>query len=650
MASPVDPLVGTVIDGRYEVLRKLARGGMATVYEALDLRLDRIIALKVMHRHLAEDPEFVARFQREARSAARLSHPHVVGVHDQGEADGLIYLAMEIVPGRTLRDVLREFGPLAPEQALVLLEPVLEALTAAHAAGFVHRDIKPENVLIADDGRVKVADFGLARALATGSTQATTGMIIGTVAYLSPEQVERGEADGRSDVYAAGILLYEMVTGAVPHEGESPLSVAYQHVNSDVPPPSRVRSGLPADVDALVVTATRRDPSRRYQSASDFLADVKRVRALLPAPRPFAVTRETLVVDSSEVARMRGSAMPAATITPPAGTSSHADAARGATQPVQGAVRHAVGADSDDIDEQPRRRRAGMVVALVVAIAVVLAGFGGWAIATGAFNQVTVPAVAGQSIDDASAALISQGFTIGTSSESFSETVAAGIVIDTDPSGGDSARAGSEIGLIVSKGPERYEVPDVRGMTAEQAMQALAASNLQVGTTSQGYDDAAPLGTIARTKPKIGTPLKRDDVVDIVVSKGPEPVQVPSVVGKKLANATSQLGAVGLDATIDRVYNEQVAKDVVISVKPKPGTTVDSGTSVALTVSKGPPPVEVPRLLDLRRKEAVAKLESLGLKAKVVTGDATPLNRVYSQDPPEGTMIPKGSTVTIRII
>ena len=649
MASPVDPLVGTVIDGRYEVRRKLARGGMATVYEALDLRLDRIIALKVMHRHLAEDPEFVARFQREARSAARLSHPHVVGVHDQGEADGLIYLAMEIVPGRTLRDVLREFGPLAPEQALVLLEPVLEALAAAHAAGFVHRDIKPENVLIADDGRVKVADFGLARALATGSTQATTGMIIGTVAYLSPEQVERGDADGRSDVYAAGILLYEMVTGAVPHEGESPLSVAYQHVNSDVPPPSHVRSGLPADIDALVVTATRRDPSRRYQSAGDFLADVKRVRALLPSPRPFAVTRDTLVVDASEVARMRGPAMPAAAIAPPAAAAAHADSsgAHHSTQPVH----HTADTDDDDdTDAQPRRRRGGLVVALVVAVAVVLAGFGGWAVATGVFNQVTIASVAGQSVDDASAALVAQGFTVAGSAEAFSETVAAGLVIDTDPPGGQSARGGSEIGLVVSKGPERYEVPDVRGMTSEQAVAALQQSNLQVGATTQGYDDTAPLGTIARTKPKIGTPMKRDDIVDIVVSKGPEPVQVPTVVGKKLANATSLLKDVGLDATVTRVYDEGIAKDVVISAKPKAGSTVDSGTSVTLTVSKGPPPVEVPALVDLRRKEAVAKLEALGLKAKVVTGAATPLNRVYDQDPKAGTMIPKGSTVTIRII
>ena len=285
--SGQDGLVGTTVDGRYRVLSLLARGGMATVYEALDLRLDRVVALKIMHPHLAHDQAFVSRFQREARAAARLTHGHVVAVYDQGDDNGIVYLAMEYVPGRTLRDVLRQYGPLTPEQALVFLDPVLEALVAAHAAGFVHRDIKPENVLISDDGRVKVADFGLARAVEADGHSVTQGMIIGTVAYLSPEQVERGEADGRSDVYAAGILLFEMITGQVPHAGESPLSVAYQHVNSDVPPPSSIVRAIPPEVDALVVTATRRDATLRYQTAFDFLADTRRIRASLPPPRPF---------------------------------------------------------------------------------------------------------------------------------------------------------------------------------------------------------------------------------------------------------------------------------------------------------------------------------------------------------------------------
>ena len=282
-AEPSDLFVGTVVDGRYQVLSRLARGGMASVYEAVDTRLDRVVALKIMHAALAEDPDFVARFRREARAAAQLSHPNVVAVFDQGEADGLPYLTMEFVPGRTLRDVLREYGSLTPEQALTILDPVLEALAAAHDAGFVHRDVKPENVLISDDGRVKVTDFGLARAV-TNVTAATQGMLIGTVAYLSPEHVERGDADARSDVYGAGICLFEMVTGQVPYGGENPLSVAYQHVNADVPPPSSLRPSIPPDVDALVATATRRDPAARYPDCRAFLADVRRVRATLPKP------------------------------------------------------------------------------------------------------------------------------------------------------------------------------------------------------------------------------------------------------------------------------------------------------------------------------------------------------------------------------
>ncbi|MFB0944351.1 MAG: protein kinase, partial [Candidatus Nanopelagicales bacterium] len=293
-------LIGQTLDQRYAVTSLLARGGMATVYLATDLRLDRVVALKVMHPHLASDPGFVARFQREARSAASLSHPHVVGVYDQGSSETHVYLAMEYLPGQTLRDVLDEYGPLSTEQALVLLDPVIEALTAAHGAGFVHRDIKPENVLISDDGRVKVADFGLARAVTSTESTHTTGMIIGTVSYLSPEQVEHGDADARSDIYSTGILLFEMITGTVPYSGDSPLSIAYKHVNSDVPPPSSVVNGIPPEADALVLSATKRDPALRYHTAQDFLSDVRRIRKSLPPPKPFVDLNNTLVVDRKD--------------------------------------------------------------------------------------------------------------------------------------------------------------------------------------------------------------------------------------------------------------------------------------------------------------------------------------------------------------
>lgn len=626
-----DPLVGQVIDGRYQVRSRLARGGMATVYEALDLRLDRIVALKVMHAHLADDPDFVSRFQREARSAARLTHPHVVAVYDQGASDGLIYLAMEYVPSRTLRDVLRQFGPLSPEQALVLLEPVLDALAAAHAAGFVHRDIKPENVLIADDGRVKVADFGLARAVASTNTSATQGMIIGTVAYLSPEQVERGEADGRSDVYAAGILLFEMVTGQVPHAGDSPLSVAYQHVNTDVPPPSSVRAQIPPDIDALVVTSTRRDPALRYQSAQDFLADVRRVRTVLPAPRPFSESRDTLIVDASTSARLA------------------AGAARAQTPKPVPPSPQAPAPQVDPTVTGPRRRRGSLVAIAAILVAAVLAGLGGWYLA-GPGRTMPTPDVIGQELEAARAAITAQQLTAVVGDEVFSEDVPKGHIASTDPGPGDGVQVEGDVVLHQSKGPERYTVPDVRGQTPAAATAAVTAANLVAGATTEAFDDTVPAGQVASTRPAIGDEVKKGTSVDLFVSKGPKPVDLPNVVGKKIAKATATLADLGLKVDTEQTYSEEAPKGEILAMTPTAGTTVNSGSTVALVVSKGPPPVTVPNLVDMPRAKAIAALKKLGLKARVVAGAATPLNRVYSQDPPAGTEIPKGSSVTIRII
>ncbi|HBJ73390.1 MAG TPA: Stk1 family PASTA domain-containing Ser/Thr kinase [Actinobacteria bacterium] len=625
-----DALVGQMVDGRYLVQARLARGGMATVYEALDVRLDRVVALKVMHRHLADDPDFVARFQREARAAARLAHPHVVGVFDQGASDGLVYLAMEYVPGRTLRDILREFGPLTPEQSLVLLDPILEGLAAAHAAGFVHRDIKPENVLVSDDGRVKVADFGLARAVATSNTSATQGVLIGTVAYLSPEQVESGEADERSDIYAAGILLFEMVTGQVPHAGTSPLSVAYQHVNQDVPSPSSLRPDIPADLDALVITATRRMPSQRYQNTQDFLADVRRVRSVLPTPRPFTDTRTTLVVDASTNARLNAGAQPPPPSSPQAIPSpSSGGGGRGGGR-------------------RNLSRRTWVLIGLAVATA--LAVLGGVLLSSALGHKIPTPNIVGQSVDEARTILATSGLTLDVGSEIFNESVPKDIVISSDPEAGTDIRESGAVVATVSKGPERYTIPATHGQSVAAATAALSALPIEVGTQIPVFDDTAPAGTVAGTRPAAGAEVKRDTTVELLVSKGAEPVQVPAIVGKKQAGAIAALKSVGLDASITRTYSENVAKGRVMSVKPAVGTTVNSGTSVELTVSDGPPPVIVPKLLDMRRRDAIAALTRLGLKAKVISGQATPLNRVYQQNPAAGTAIPKGSTVTISVI
>ena len=615
-------LVGTVVDGRYEVRALLARGGMATVYEALDTRLDRVIALKVMHPHLADDPGFVSRFEREAKAAARLSHPHVVGVFDQGESDGLVYLAMEYIPGRTLRDVVREFGPLTTEQALVFIDPVLEALVAAHAAGFVHRDIKPENVLISDDGRVKVADFGLARAVSDAGSSATTGMIIGTVAYLSPEQVEHGDADGRSDIYSAGILLFELITGETPHAGESPLAVAYQHVNTDVPAPSTVRPDVPAEADALVVAATRRDPGLRYPTAGAFLADVRRVREMLPPPRPFMDVRDTVVVDRATAARMTSGGPPTTSDTP--------------------SVRSASSGRS-------RSRRAPWV-ALIVAIAVGVAAFGGWWLAAGPGKTVPTPDVLGLSITAAEGALATAGLSLTIAEEQFSEQVPPETIISTDPAPGDGVREEGSVAATVSKGPERYLVPDVIGLAPDQAVAAITDANLATGGRSEEFSDNVLVGAVSSTEPAIGESVRPLTPIDLIISKGPKPVTVPEVVGKRAAAARVSLEESGLIVTVSSKFSEKVSDGRVISSSPSPGTRVDSGSTVALVVSKGPPPVVVPNLIDMPRKRAIAALAAVGLKAKVEAGGFTPLNRVISQSPGAGQETPKGSTVTIRII
>jgi len=626
-----DPLVGTIMDGRYRIVARLARGGMATVYEAVDTRLDRTVALKVMSPALAEDAEFIARFRREARAAAQLSHPHVVAVYDQGEADGVPYLAMEFVSGRTLRDVLRDYGALTPEQALTILDPVLEALSAAHDAGFVHRDVKPENILISDDGRVKVTDFGLARAV-TNVTSATQGMLIGTVAYLSPEHVERGDADARSDVYGAGICLFEMVTGQVPFAAENPLTVAYQHVNVDVPAASSLRPSIPPDVDALIATATRRDPAARYPDCRSFLSDVRRVRRTLPPPQPLSrATQDTLVVSEDLAIASAAGVVPPAVVT---------------ARPLAPGE---VPAGSRPI-RQRRRGRGWLIALLLLLLAVGGAAAAGWYLAAGPGKQVTVPGVIGMDQAAATVALQQVGLTLEVAGEEYSETVAAGLVISADPEPGGSAANGSAVAVVLSLGPERYAVPQLTGLTVEEAAAALAEAKLALGAETQAFDPVIATGKIIESVPAQGELLKPDTVVDIVVSKGPKPVKIPNLAGAEAGAAKSQLEGAGLVVTTSEDFSTEYAEGLVISTTPGKGEKVDVGGTVNLVISKGPPPVEVPYLIDMLRDDAVYLLNNLGFEVVINEPAFTPLDRVISQDPSSGTMLPFGSTVTITII
>lgn len=626
--AATDAFVGREFEGRYLIEKRIARGGMATVYRAVDTRLDRAVAIKVMHPSLAEDDAFVQRFQREARAAAALTHPNVVAVHDQGERDGLPYLVMEFVAGRTLRDVLTQHGRLSAAQSLAILEPVLDALAAAHAAGFVHRDVKPENILISDEGRVKVTDFGLARAV-TAAT-ATQGLLIGTVAYLSPEHVELGTSDARSDVYGAGICLFEMLTGSVPFAGDSPLNIAYQHVNADVPVPSRLVSGLDSDVDDLVETATRRDRDMRYADCAEFVERVRAVRRTLPPPAPLngsyspPVAPEpgtTLIVqrDSRDTTVVADGSAP-----PPAD--------RGAPS-------------------RRRRRRWGPIVALLLLIGAVSgAAFGAWYLAAGPGRTITVPGVLGLDLAAAADVAAQNELTVSVSGEEFSETVKAGLIISADPAPGASVAPGADIAVVISQGPERFAVPLLTGLTESQARDALVTAGLSVGDISSSWDDLIPAGEIISSSPAAGEALKADSPVALVVSKGPKPVSLPDLTGTPVDEASALLTSQGLEVSVTEEFSTVYSIGQVISTTPSAGEKVDVGSTVTLVVSQGPPPVEVPYLIDMFREEAVALIESLGLVADVQEGPFTPLNRVINQDPRAGSFIPVGSTVTITII
>ena len=599
--SEQDPLLGRLMDGRYRLDEVIARGGMATVYLSTDTRLDRIVAVKVMRPGLAEDPDFVERFAREARSAARLSSPEVVAVHDQGTdaATRTAFLVMEHVAGGTLRDVVEQ-GPVSPARALALLEPVLRALAAAHGAGLVHRDVKPENVLLGDDGRVKVADFGLARAIETSTLTVTTGLLIGTVAYLAPEQVEHGRADTRTDVYAAGVLLFELLTGAPPYASDSPLSVAYRHVHEDVPAPGSQVEGIPASLDELVVRATRRDPSARPVDAGAFLAELQAVRADLGAGSGGPVVRRTA---PTLVVRRE----------PPA-----------------------------DSPAPRRRRRTAWVLALVLLLAAALAG-GAYA-----FGTTATPEVLGLTRVQAEASLREAGLEVRLLPPRSDERVAATLVLDQDPGPGARLRKGDAVAIQESLGPDRRAVPaGVVGATEAAGTAALQRAGLARGPVSRVFD-ARPDGTVLSADPAPGARLKPGTAVALVVSKGPDLLPVPAVTGQSLERATTSLAEAGFRTSSKQVFSERVPSGQVASQTPADGRAVRDST-VALTVSKGPELLVVPDLRGRTGPQAAAALKALGLDGRAFDlpdGQGT----VVTQSPRAGSTVRRGSVVTYYVL
>ncbi len=566
MDRSADALIGRVLDGRYRVGPKIARGGMATVYEAIDLRLDRTVAVKVMHEGLTDDDEFVRRFQREARSAARLAHHNVVAVFDTGDDDGTLFLVMEYVPGLTLRDLIRKEAPMSPAKALAVIEPVLGALAAAHAAGILHRDVKPENVLLADDGRVKVADFGLARAINSDTQHtATGGVLIGTVSYLSPELVVNGHADARADVYAAGVLIYEMLTGHKPHQADSPIQVAYKHVHEDIPPPSASTPGIPPYVDALVARATARETALRPADAGVLLHQVRRVRNALD----HGVTNDAdLMADLTPTTPVGGRRTPTgelpAQIIEPEELSSldhqrtdddvydHERDSAILPPPPRPTIAPTPGRSADP----PRRSRRGPVLLAIILALAVLAALGGWYL--GVARYTTTPGVLNLSEAAARVKLDRTGLKMDASKEAYSETVNKGFVISTAPAPGDRVLEDGTVAAVISLGPERHKVPDVRGESLDDAQQALDKASLEYGEAVNRFHEKVPKGRVIGTDPAPATPLRPNTAVDVIVSKGPRPIKIPDHTGKPAERAEEALEQKGFEVDTTEVNSDTV--------------------------------------------------------------------------------------------
>jgi eukaryotic-like serine/threonine-protein kinase len=645
-AGSTDQLIGRLLDGRYQVRSRIARGGMATVYLATDLRLERKVALKVMHGHLSDDVKFRDRFIQEARSAARLAHPNVVNVFDQGQDSDMAYLVMEYLPGITLRDLLQEHGRLTTDQTLDILEAVLAGLSAAHKAGIVHRDLKPENVLLADDGRIKIGDFGLARAASANT--ATGAALLGTIAYLSPELVTKGSADTRSDIYAVGIMTYEMLTGKQPFVGEQPMQIAYQHANDTVPAPSLENPRVPEELDELVLWATTRDADDRPRDAKALLNEVLAVRTKLDSEAAPATSVQRTVV-------MPEAAFPAA-IRDTDETQVIAPLRKRPAPVITSAV------DDLSANSRKRRGRAGWVVALVIVL-VLAAGGAGWYFGIGPGANATVPSVSGDTLTAATAALKQVGLVpLSTTTSQYDPNVAINAVSGTSPAIGKSIAKGSKVTIILSKGPALIALPALTGKTEAQAKSAISSAGFLVaGTIIRQFDAKVDKGLVVDYLDLNGKSLIAQSTysekrpITLVLSSGP----LPKVNGLTVTAAESLLKKAGLNAvTGSEAYDPVVPLGDVISVDPQTNAAgfsrvfrVGDTEPVLLITSRGPQMVPVPNVIGQVWSQAKATLLAAGFtlnydkNADIANGNIASVTKVT---PGAGSSVVKGSTLTIK--
>jgi serine/threonine-protein kinase len=630
----VSDLSGELIDGRYQLISQIAQGGMASIYSALDTRLDRKVAVKIMHPHLAQDEAFVNRFIREAKAAAALTHPNAVSVQDQGwNTNGVpaVFIVMEMVEGNTLREYLEESGKFGIAQTLQYLTAILGALAAAHKLGIIHRDIKPENILISHDGRIKIADFGLAHGALIGSTlTAESSVVLGSVSYLSPEQVQRGISDSRSDVYSTGILAYELLVGEKPFSGDSPIQIAYMHVNNRVPRVSQSRSDIPRELDELIFSATSSNPDERPRDAGIFLAAIQDIaRSLDPKRNQLSLELDIPMQKISE-------------------KQSRSKIKKSKAEPVKEVteekpVRELTAGTKRRISKRVRRNR---IIAVLLAVAL---GIGGWYALIGPGSRIVVPSIVGASLDEANAALTQLGLSSEVTEKRFDEEIAAGKILESDPSGGGKVDTGGVVKLVISKGQERYVIPVLTGLTPEVAIKTLTNQPLKSAGIAEEFNSTIPKGLVISSNPSNGQKVKRDTPVTILVSKGVEEIAFTTYVGQSGDQAQNELTDAGFNVESSFAYSETIAAGAVISQTPAGLVSAPKGSTITLVVSKGSKFVFIPNVYSIETSKAIAALKDLGLKVKVRSMGKKSVKNVTNVSPKVGTKVLRGTVVTITV-